>query len=90
MLLKKIEKPDLSVISKERINFIENNLSDIYYKNNLHKYSDEKYLYWDKIKFKEIPKELRSSEELWFVIKSMRLLNTQTIIKSEYNKYFKI
>ena len=52
MLLKKIEKPDLSVISKERINFIENNLSDIYYKNNLHKYSDEKYLYWDKIKFK--------------------------------------
>ncbi|RKW20561.1 Fic family protein [Candidatus Gracilibacteria bacterium] len=90
MLLKKIEKPDLSVISKERINFIENNLSDIYYKNNLHKYSDEKYLYWDKIKFKEIPKELRSSEELWFVIKSMRLLNTQTIIKSEDNKYFKM
>ena len=90
MLLKKIEKPDLSVISKERINFIENNLSDIYYKNNLHKYSDEKYLYWDKIKFKEIPKELRSSEELWFVIKSVRLLNTQTIIKSEYNKYFKM
>jgi hypothetical protein len=90
MLLKKIEKPDLSVISKERINFIENNLSDIYYKNNLHKYSDEEYLYWDKIKFKEIPKELRSSEELWFVIKSMRLLNTQTIIKSEDNKYFKM
>jgi Fic family protein len=44
----------------------------IYFENNLERYSDEKYYPWEKIKFLEIPEELESPEELWYVIRWLR------------------
>jgi hypothetical protein len=68
----KIEKPDLLKISEKRKEFLNLNMFEIFNKNNLIKYSNEKYLFWDKIKFQELPKELENNEELWYIIKSFR------------------
>ncbi|MDR1944888.1 MAG: hypothetical protein LBQ59_02085 [Candidatus Peribacteria bacterium] len=43
-----------------------------YFINNLQKYSDKEYLYWDKIKFKDVPNEFKNIHELWSFIKFMR------------------
>lgn len=72
MIEYKLEKPDLSKISKKRLEYLNNNIYKIYFENNLYIYSNEKYLYWDKVKYLSLPKELESNEELWYVIKSMR------------------
>jgi hypothetical protein len=69
---KVLKFPDLSLISDERKKYINENRFDIYMANNLNEYSDEKYLFWDKIKFKKIPIELKSTEELWYLIKLFR------------------
>jgi hypothetical protein len=42
-----LEKPDMSKVSDKRKSFIMENLIDLYVKNSLNKYSDEKYLFWD-------------------------------------------
>lgn len=65
----RIPTPDLSRISDERKKFLSDEMFKIYFDNNLERYSDEKYYSWEKIKFLEIPKELQSSEELWYVIR---------------------
>lgn len=81
MIEYKIEKPDLSKISEKRKDFINSNIFDIFYKNNLWIYLNDKYYYWNKIKFQKIPKELKSSEELWYVIKFFRSWN-RTLIEN--------
>jgi hypothetical protein len=73
MIEYKIEQPDLSKISIERKNFLNENYYKIYFKYNLEKYSNEKYLFWDKIKFQPLPEELENHEELWYIISSVRL-----------------
>lgn len=85
----KIEKANLSKISKERLEFLKNNMYKIYFENNLQNYSDEKYLYWDKVKFLELPKDLESNEELWYIIKNMRFW-IPTFIKNDKWWFFKI
>ena len=72
MIEYKIEQPDLSKISYERKSFLNQQENKIYFKNNLEKYSDEKYLFWDKIKFQKLPEELESYEELWYIISNIR------------------
>ena len=84
----KLEKPDFSVIKQERVLFLISNMSEIFSKNNLYKYLNEEYLYWDKIKFKKLPLELENHLELWFLIKINRSLK-ESILLSEENKYFR-
>lgn len=72
MSLYQILTPDLTTISPERMKFLSEEVYNIYFKNNLEKYSDEKYYPWDKIKFLELPPELISHEELWFVVRAFR------------------
>jgi len=74
MMEYKIEKPNLSKFSTERITFLNENKYKIFFKYNLEKYSNDKYLYRDKIKFQTLPEELENHEELWYIIKNMRLL----------------
>lgn len=78
-----LEKCDIEelIITKEKI--------DIFLKNNFHKYSDEEYLYWDKIKFKTIPKWIKDNKELWGFIKFMRKLNYITPISNWNWDFFK-
>lgn len=84
-----IEKYNFWNISKERLDYLNKNIFNIYFFNNLQRYSDKEYLYRDKIKYKELPKEVRNKEELWYIIKSMRFL-IPTIIKSEKWENFRI
>ncbi|MDQ7022604.1 MAG: Fic family protein [Candidatus Gracilibacteria bacterium] len=62
---------------------------NIYNKNNLGKYSNEKYYFRDKIKFQQLPEELESCEELWYIIKLFRIGNP-TLIKDNNSKRFTI
>lgn len=51
--------------------------------------NEPRYLYWDEIKYKEIPEGL-ISEEAWFLIRQFRaLLSRVTPIKAEKGEYFK-
>lgn len=68
----KISLPDLTKISAERMKYISEELYSIYIANNLERYSDEKYLTWEKVQYLDLPKELESHEELWYVIRSLR------------------
>lgn len=79
-ILEKCNIEELS-ITKEKI--------DIFFKNNLNKYSDEDYLYWDKIKYKNIPEWIKDNKELWWCIKFMRNLNYITPISNESWNFFK-
>lgn len=54
MLLYKIEKPHLSIISEERKKYLDDNLYDIYFSDKLYEYSNDKYYYWDKIKYQKL------------------------------------
>ena len=65
----KIPTPDISKISDERKKILSDEMFKIYFENNLEKYSDEKYYPWEKVKFLEIPEELESPEELWYIIR---------------------
>lgn len=67
-----IEEPDLLKISKERKDFLNKDLIEIYIKNNLEKYLNEDYYSWSKLKYQILPKELESHEELRYVIKFFR------------------
>ena len=84
----KIEKPNMSVISEGRKKYLNENLYDIYFSEWLYEYSNEKYYYWDKIKYQKLWKNLQTPEELWYVIKRMRQTWIPTIIKSKEWKRF--
>lgn len=62
---------------------------DIYMNHNLDKYSDENYLYWDKIKYKEVPEWFKDNNELWWFTKFMRNLNYVSPITNDDWKHFK-
>jgi len=87
MNLYKIEKPDLSIISIERKAFLNENKYKLYFKYNLAKYSNEKYLYRDKIKFQTLPEELENHEELWYTISNSRILFPLKVLDSNF-KFF--
>ncbi|MDD4530830.1 MAG: Fic family protein [Candidatus Gracilibacteria bacterium] len=87
MLEYKIEKPDLSKISNERKIFLNENKYKIYFKYNLENYSNEKYLFRDKIKFQILPEELENYEELWYIITNTRLLYN-TDVKDKFGENF--
>lgn len=88
MLLYKIEKPHLSIISEERKKYLDDNLYDIYFSDKLYEYSNDKYYYWDKIKYQKLWKNLQTPEELRYVIKKMRQTWIPTVIKSKEWKRF--
>ncbi len=83
----KLKKPDLSKISVERKAFLNENKYKIFFKYNLENFSNEKYLYWDKIKFQNLPEELETTEELWYIIINLRILNP-TKVQDKYWEYF--
>lgn len=89
MSLYKIPTPNLSLISNPRKEFISREMYRIYFDNNLERYSDEKYLAWEKVKYLEVPVELESAEELWYIIRSVRY-GRSTPIKNLDGKYFKL
>lgn len=60
----------------------------IYNKEWLEKYSDEKYLYWDKIKHKPLPEWISNNEELWALVKTFRVNNMISPVKNEKGEYF--
>lgn len=72
MMHHKIEQPDLTKISDERKKHIEEEAYMYYFGHNLKKYCWKEYLYWDKLKYKDIPEWLESPEELWLVIQRVR------------------
>jgi len=90
-MLYKLEKPNLSKVDSRKV------FEDIFKQNTknfqeIHKLVQETfqptYLYWDKIKYKSLPKNI-SKEEFWMTVKFFR--NAQAIkseIKSENGKCF--
>jgi hypothetical protein len=89
MIEYKIEKPNSKKLSIERIKFLKENMYDIFYKNNLSKYSNEKYYSWDKIKFQQLPSELQNNEELYYIIKHFRLFINSNITTPILDKNLK-
>ena len=89
MIEYKLEKPDLSKISKKRKEFLDSEKFNIYLKYNLSKFSNDKYYFWDKIKFQELPNELENHEELWYIIKFFRIW-IPTIVTDKFWKNFKL
>ncbi len=79
-ILEKCEIGELS-ITKEKI--------DAYFKNELNKYSDIDYLYWDKIKHKNVPEWFKDIKEVWWFTKFIRNLNYITPIITEKWEHFK-
>ena len=75
----RIEQPDLSKIWTKRKAYLSENKYVIYFKYWLEKYSNEQYLFWDKIKFQKLPEELETHEELWYIIINVRLLYNTNI-----------
>jgi len=62
---------------------------DHYFEQNISKYSDFNYLYWDKIKFQPVPKWFKDSKDLWGTIKFMRTLNYVSPIKTDSWEFFR-
>lgn len=56
---------------------------EIYVSNNLKRYSDEEYIYWDRIKYKELPSGIKDHEDLWAMIKFFRMTAHKTPIQIE-------
>jgi hypothetical protein len=90
MSLYRIPTPDLSQISVERKSYISEKLWDIYRNNQLERYSDERYLAWEKVRYLELPPELQSHEELWYVIRLFRFAHIVTPVKNIDGSFFTI
>ena len=86
----KLEKPDLWKVSEERKKYIEDQAYALYFRYNLWKYCWKEYLYWDKIRYKDFPKELHSVEELWLVIQRYRKYYKSTTIINNNWAHFKL
>jgi len=89
MIEYKIEKPKSEKLTTDRIIFLKENMYEIFYKNNLSKYSNEKYYSWDKIKFQQLPPELQNNEELFYIIKYFRIFINSNIITPILDKELK-
>ena len=82
-----IKLPDFSIITDRRKDFLRNNADDLCKKYNLGKYIDEEYYPREKLKYMEIPSELNSPEELYFLIRCLRK-GSATPVKSTSWEYF--
>jgi len=83
----KLEKPDLNTIDKASVlrKFTENQRKYIPFILNA---SEPEYLYWDKLKHKTIPDDLKR-EEFWYLIRQIRQLSSRpTSIKAENGDFF--
>jgi len=89
MIEYKIEKPKSEKLTTDRIIFLKENMYEIFYKNNLSKYLNEKYYSWDKIKFQQLPPELQNNEELFYIIKYFRIFINSNIITPILDKELK-
>lgn len=83
-----IEKPDLRKIDKGRIIEKLEKLGEEFTQF-LQSVNEPRYLYWNEVKYKQIPTNL-NSEEAWYLIKQFRTyISRATPIKSEKGDYFK-
>jgi len=88
-MIYKLEKPDLSKININRAIKLFLNKEDQGVSNLFDKSFSPIYLYWDKIKYKTLPKNI-SKEEFWYAIKFIRSTrHLKTVIKNENGNYFK-
>jgi len=84
-----IEKPDLTKIDKSRMaeKLEESGFHE--FRRYFEKTNEPKYLYWDKLKYKNAPQGL-TKEEFWSLVRQFRnLLLKKTPIKAENGDYFK-
>ncbi|MBW6440715.1 Fic family protein [Patescibacteria group bacterium] len=89
-MLYKLEKPDLSKVDKKKIleTILEKEESAVQVLSLIQKTFQGEYLYWDKIKYKTLPKNI-SKEEFWSIIKIFRRAqSTKSPIKDKSGKYF--
>lgn len=84
-----IEKPDFNKIDKSKIFEKLEQIGQENFKSLFEKANEPVYLYWNDVKYKQIPKELRP-EEFWFLIKQFRSLSSkETDIKTTNGDTFK-
>ncbi len=88
MELFKIEKPNFSLI--DTLGVLKKYEKDVfYYGDAVFKVSEPVYFYWDKIKYKQSPKELNSIE-FWYLVKHIRTANLKkTPIQAANGEFFK-
>ena len=82
-----IKLPDFSIIPDKRKEFLIKNADEFCKKYNLDKYIDDQYYPREKLRYMEMPSELKNPEELYFVVKYLRKW-TATLIKNEKWEYF--
>lgn len=83
-----LEKPDLSKIDRSKIFEKIENLQEEFVQF-LQKANEPRYLYWDEVKYREIPKDL-TPEEAWFLIRQYRTIVARpTPIRTEKGYRFK-
>ncbi len=82
-----IKLPDLSIISDDRKAYLEKHADELCKNCNLYKYLDEEYYPREKLRYMEIPSELKNPEELYYVIRYLRKW-TATLVKTEEWEYF--
>lgn len=83
-----LEKPDSEKVDKSKIFEKLEGLGDKFTQF-LQAISEPRYLYWDEMRYKEIPADL-TAEEAWFLIRQFRtLVSRPTPIKTEKGDYFK-
>ena len=87
MSLFKLEKPDIAKIKDAQIGKLFGENKEKFF-NFFQKTISPKYLYWDRVKFKEMPKGVKS-EEMWLFTKVIRRAQAEkTVIKNENGDYF--
>ena len=85
----KLEAPDLSKLDRAKVlnkyfEFLEKNPQA----NFVYRLSEPKYLYWDDIKHKPIPKDF-SISEVWLIVREIRKLSSRpTPVIAENGKPF--
>ncbi|MDH3324822.1 MAG: Fic family protein [Candidatus Peregrinibacteria bacterium] len=85
----KLRKPDLSKISKEEMSqiFNDKNRGEIF--DFIKRSSEQDYLYWDKIVYKEPSPKGVPKDALWMIVKVFReSKKLKTIIKDSNNNFF--
>jgi len=83
-----LEKPDLGKVDKSKIFEKLEGLGDKFTQF-LQVINEPRYLYWDEMRYREIPAGL-TVEEAWFLIRQFRtLVSRLTPIKTEKGDYFK-
>lgn len=88
-MIYKLEKPNLSNINESKIFGLLLNKNDQTVLDLAKKTFSPVYLYWDKVKYKTLPKGI-SNEEFWYLIKFLRQAQySKAIIKDEKGRYFK-